>query len=381
MRIGFDAKRAVQNFTGLGNYSRYLIETLCRFYPENEYVLYAPKYKESRQFSSLMEKCPAIGCRLPKKGWKRFRSLWRTFGVTSRMEADGIDIYHGLSNELPLNIRSQRRTKTVVTIHDLIFIRYPQYYHPIDRWLYQYKYRKSCEKADAIIAISECTKRDIINYFHIRPDKIHTVYQGCDAAFSATATDGMKKEVQATYGLPPRYILNVGSVEERKNILLAVKAMPAIPEDVHLVIAGKRTPYTELVEAFVRTKHLEERVHLLHNVAFRHLPAMYQMAEIFVYPSRFEGFGIPILEALNSSVPVIAATGSCLEEAGGPDSIYIHPNDVEGMASALNQLLKNPEKREYMAEQGRKYADRFSEEQQAGQLMELYHSLLSSEKK
>ena len=288
MRIGFDAKRAIQNFTGLGNYSRYLIEILCRFFPDNNYLLYAPKHRSSRQFDMLLSSCPSAECRYPQGIWRYFKPLWRTFGITSQLVNDRIDIYHGLSNELPIPIGKRKSVKSVVTVHDLIFVRYPQYYHPIDRWLYQYKYRKSCEKADAIIAISECTKRDIINYFHIRPDKIHTVYQGCDAAFSATATDGMKKEVQATYGLPPRYILNVGSIEERKNILLAVKAMPAIPEDVHLVIAGKRTPYTELVEAFVRTKHLEERVHLLHNVAFRHLPAMYQMAEIFVYPSRFE---------------------------------------------------------------------------------------------
>ena len=380
MRIGFDAKRAIQNFTGLGNYSRYLIEILCRFYPENEYLLYAPKRKESRQFNALLENCPSAICRYPEGVWKRFRSLWRTFGVTRQMERDEADIYHGLSNELPLNIRKQKKAKAIVTIHDLIFVRYPQYYHPVDRWLYRYKYGKSCRNADAIIAVSECTKRDAVHYFGIDPSKIHVIYQGCDPSFCSTAPDSLKKEVKELYALPERYILNVGSIEERKNVLLAVKAMPSIPEDVHLVIAGKRTPYTEKVEEFVRANHLSGRVHLLHNVSFRHLPAMYQMAEAFVYPSRFEGFGIPILEALNSSVPVVAATGSCLEEAGGPDSVYVHPDDKEGMASALNQILNNPERKAFMAEQGRKYAENFSEKKQAGQLMELYHSLSSENK-
>ena len=190
----------------------------------------------------------------------------------------------------------------------------------------------------------------------------------------------MKRKVRDMYALPSRYILNVGSIEERKNVLLVVKAMTSLPEDVHLVIAGKRTSYAETVERFVQENHLQERVHLIHDAAFRHLPALYQMAEIFVYPSRFEGFGIPVLEALNSSVPVVAATGSCLEEAGGPNSVYVHPDDTDGMAAVLSRLLNNPEERERMKEEGRKYAARFSEERQAEQLMKLYHSLLSNDK-
>ena len=351
MRIGFDAKRAMQNFTGLGNYSRYLIEILYRFHPENEYLLYAPKYRESRQFQALQASCPTICCRYPEGFWRRLKSLWRTFGITRRLERDGVDIYHGLSNELPLNIRRQRRAKSVVTIHDLIFVRYPQYYGAIDRWLYRYKYGRSCRNADAIIAISECTKRDIVNYFKIAPEKIHVIYQGCDSSFTSIASEAIRQEVRN-------------------------KAMPRLPEEVHLVIVGKRTAYTDEVERFIEENHLRERVHLLHDVIFRHLPAVYQMAEIFVYPSRFEGFGIPILEALHSSVPVIAATGSCLEEAGGPDSIYVHPDDVEGMTAALTLLVEHPEKRRYMVEQGKRYAARFSEERQARQLVELYQALL-----
>ena len=380
MRIGFDAKRAIQNFTGLGNYSRYVIEALCRHYPGNEYLLFAPKRQTSRQLDVMLARCASLRFLYPEGIWKRFKSLWRTFGISCRLAGEEVDIYHGLSNELPLNIRRQNRVKSVVTVHDLIFVRYPQYYRFIDRWLYRYKYGKSCRNADAVIAISECTKRDIIDYFKINPAKIHTIYQGCDGSFSVPATDEMKRKVRDMYALPSRYILNVGSIEERKNVLLVVKAMTSLPEDVHLVIAGKRTSYAETVERFVQENHLQERVHLIHDAAFRHLPALYQMAEIFVYPSRFEGFGIPVLEALNSSVPVVAATGSCLEEAGGPNSVYVHPDDTDGMAAVLSRLLNNPEERERMKEEGRKYTARFSEERQAEQLMKLYHSLLSNDK-
>ena len=358
MRIGFDAKRAIQNFTGLGNYSRYLIEALCRYYPGNEYLLFAPAYRASRQLDTMLSRCPSLEFRYPEGMWKHVRPLWRTFGITHRLTDEQIDIYHGLSNELPLNIRKQKRAKSVITVHDLIFIRYPHYYQPADRRLYTYKYGASCRNADAIVAISECTKRD---------------------SFALPASEAAKQEVKERYQLPERYVLNVGSIEERKNALLAVEAMLRVPESVHLVIVGKRTPYTEKVEHFIEENRLQGRVHLLHNVAFRHLPALYQQAEVFVYPSRFEGFGIPVLEALHSQVPVIAATGSCLEEAGGPDSVYIHPDDVSGMASVLNRLLDNPDERHYRAEQGKRFAARFSEKQQAEQLINLYQSLLAAQ--
>lgn len=375
MRIGFDAKRAIQNFTGLGNYSRYLIEILYRFYPDNEYSLYAPRKRSSTQFDRLLSTCPTLSCIYPQGIWKKLTSVWRSVGITGQLQKDRIDVYHGLSNELPLNIRTSGQIKTVVTIHDLIFLRYPKCYPFIDRHIYTYKFRKACKDADAVIAISECTRQDIIRFFNIDTKKIRVIYQGCDESFTHPADENLKKEAREKFRLPERYILCVGSIEERKNALLAVKSMTGVPENVHLVLIGKRTGYTDEIEQYIETHHLGHRIHLHHQVAFRYLPAIYQQAEIFVYPSRFEGFGIPVIEALHSSVPVIAATGSCLEEAGGPDSVYIHPDDVNGMTEAINDLLNHPEKRKYLTEQGKKYVTRFSEKRQADELMALYQSL------
>lgn len=375
MRIGFDAKRAVQNFTGLGNYSRYVIEALCHFYPENEYILYAPRYKSSRQFDHLVNQYPKLSCHYAQVG-KPFQAVWRTFGIPRELEREQVDIYHGLSNELPLNISHQRRAKTVLTIHDLIFLRYPRYYSFIDRQLYTYKYRRSCENANAIVAVSEQTQKDLVEFFQVDPAKIHVIYQGCDPQFTVPISEGRKKEVRGIYGLPRRYVLMVGSIEERKNAALIVKAMPYLPEDVHLVLVGKRTPYVNEIERILETNRSRPRVHLLHHVAFSHLPSIYQMAEVFVYPSRFEGFGIPILEALHSFTPVVAATGSCLEEAGGPDSLYVNPDDVKGLSAILNSLLSDSARRQDMARKGKIYAERFSPESQAKKLVSLYQSLL-----
>ena len=376
MRIGFDGKRAVQNFTGLGNYSRYIVDILCQFGPENEYVLYAPKKRENKRLDKLTKQYQQLQLSYPTtSSWKKLSPLWRVWGVTRQLEKEKIDIFHGLSNELPLNIH-QSEVKSIVTIHDLIFLRYPQYYHSIDRKIYTYKFRKACENADKIIAISECTKRDIIEFFRIPADKIEVVYQGCDPSFIHPVAEEKKREVRAKYQLPDHYILNVGSIEERKNALSAVQALMMLPEQIHLVIVGRHTEYTEKVEHFIKENKLEERVHIISNVPFDDLPAFYQLAEIFVYPSRFEGFGIPIIEALYSGIPVVAATGSCLEEAGGPDSIYVHPDDIKGMADAFKQIYTDPERKKNMIEKGHSFAKRFSEEKQAEEILNIYKKLM-----
>jgi len=376
MRIGFDGKRAVQNFTGLGNYSRYVADILCHFYPENDYVLYAPKKRENKRMNLLTGQYRQLTLAYPATSfWKKLSSLWRVWGITSQLEKEGIELFHGLSNELPLNIHKSR-IKSIVTIHDLIFLRYPQYYQSIDRKIYTYKFRKACENADKIIAISECTKRDIIRYFNIPDDKIEVVYQGCDVSFTHPVTEEKKEEVRKKYQLPDHYILNVGSIEERKNILAAVQALPMLPQHIHIVIVGRRTGYTEKVEQFIKDNGLGERVHIISNVPFNDLLAFYQSAEIFVYPSRFEGFGIPIIEALYSGIPVVAATGSCLEEAGGPDSIYVNPDDITGLADAFKQIYSNSDKRKNMVEKGREFAKRFSEKQQSEEIINIYKKLI-----
>ena len=324
----------------------------------------------------LTEKYPQLHLSYPAASfWRKFSSLWRIFGITHQLEKENASIFHGLSNELPLNIHKSD-IKSVVTIHDLIFLRYPQYYHFIDRKIYTYKFRKACENADKIIAISECTKRDIIQYFHIPTDKIEVVYQGCDPVFEHPIDNKKKEEVCAKYQLPARYILNVGSIEERKNALLIVQALAQLPQDIHLIIVGRRTTYTKKIEHFINEHSLTSRVHIMHNIPFGDLPAIYQSAEIFVYPSYFEGFGIPIIEALHSGVPVVAATGSCLEEAGGPDSIYVNPNNVDETIQVLKEILSNPSKKKLMIEKGKEFVKRFAAENHATQIINIYKNII-----
>ena len=374
MRIGFDAKRAVQNNTGLGNYSRFVIEALSEYYPDNTYFLFAPKKKVNARLKTLISRLN-VAFIFPSGTDKLLSSLWRIFGSKKKINKNGVEIFHGLSNELPVNIRSTG-IKMVVTVHDLIFIRHPQYYRWIDRKIYLWKFRRACLKADAIIAVSECTKRDIISFFRIAGEKIKVVYQDCHPQFKCPGSKEKRKQIAEKHRLPKRFILYVGSIEQRKNLLLAVKALSQIPKEIHLVAIGKSTPYQIEIEKYAREMGLESRLHIQNDFPFEDLPAVYQSASVFVYPSFFEGFGIPVIEALSCGVPVIAATGSCLEEAGGPDSIYGNPLDDAELAAKIREILENRDLAKKMTERGLEYIKRFNTQKIAGEIMDVYRGLL-----
>lgn len=375
MRIGFDGKRAIQNNTGLGNYSRYVVEIMSEFHPENSYVLFAPKKKKNPRLKKLLSQA-SVSFRFPETFLKkRLSALWRLTFQRRDLQREQIEIFHGLSNEIPIGI-GRTGIKSVVTIHDLIFLRFPQYYHPIDRFIYKLKFRYACRQADKIIAISESTKRDIVNFFSIPENKIEVVYQGCHPVFSKEVENKKREEVRIKYTLPAEYLLYVGTIESRKNLLLVVKAIKSLPENIRLVAVGKRTVYQHEVEEFIRDNNMQHRVQVFNQIPFEDLPAFYSQAKIFVYPSFFEGFGIPIIEAMSQGIPVIAATGSCLEEAGGKHSLYVHPENAQELSEKIENIWNNPEQAQLMSEQGREYVKKFSDEKIADDLLSVYASLI-----
>ena len=375
--IGFDAKRLVRNASGLGNYSRTLVGDLLRAStPQWSFRLYAPDEGNPALVSQLQQD-PRLTFCYPKADSSLFTLhsslLWRSRGIVSDLLRDDVQLYHGLSGELPLGIR-RSGIRSVVTIHDLIFLRHPEYYKWIDRKIYAWKFRRTLQEADCIIAISECTRRDIIHYGHVPAEKIKLIYQSCSTFFKQPVSEDVLQKVNARYELPSRYIINVGTIEERKNIALAVKALPLLPADLHLVIVGRRTPYADAVLQEADRLQVAHRVHILTGVPNADLPAIYQMAEACVYPSRYEGFGIPIIEAIQSGLPVVACTGSCLEEAGGPDSLYVSPDDAEGMAHAIRRSLKGAEGRHERILRSQHYVQRFEGTDVAGQVLALYEA-------
>ena len=246
----------------------------------------------------------------------------------------------------------------------------------LDRTIYEKKFRYSCEVSDRIVAVSRQTAEDIVEFFGICPEKIDVVYQGCNPVFNTEISLIEKEILRMKYLLPKSFILYVGTIEERKNLLTLIKALHFGKIDIPLVVIGKPTPYLNKVIEFI------ER-HSLINIIFcdilqnQDLPGIYQMADLFVYPSIFEGFGIPILEALYSRVPVITSRGSSLTEVGGTYTIYIDPNNVEEMAAAIKKVLYDRDLQEKMITEGYQHARNFDPEKVTTNIMQVYKMLMS----
>lgn len=359
LHIGFDAKRAANNVTGLGNYSRYTIAAMTALAPDYDYTLFVPKTGDTSRIDSFAA-LPNVKIAGPSGLPKCLgRAMWRTALMTNNLVDRGIDLYHGLSNEIPLTVNRSAVT-SVVTIHDLIWRRMPADYNLIDRKLYDFKYGNSAKNADRIIAISECTKKDIINDFQVDPAKIDVIYQGIDPVFRHIP-DAEADTVLHKYDINGPYFIAVGTVQQRKNQLLAVKALRQLPAEVRLVIVGRwHGSYAGEIERYIRANNLSRRVIRLQNVPLTDLPALYSRALFAAYPSRYEGFGLPVVEAIACHTPVIAAVGSCLEEAGGPGAIYVDPDDADDFAAHANRLISNAFDADKIIRNGLRHIRRFN---------------------
>ncbi len=382
MNIGFDAKRAFHNQTGLGHYSRNLLYSLSKYYPEHEYYLFNPKPANRLQVEgrNLIEILP--------QGFlnKLFSSAWRSSWVKKDLQKLKIDLYHGLSHEIPIGIHKPG-IKSVVTIHDLIHERHPEQYNSIDVKIYSKKFRYACAYANKVIAISEQTKRDIIEYYKTPEKKIVVCYQSCNSSFGKMVSDEEKRKVKEQYGLPKQYFLYVGSIIERKNLLNICKAIFILRNELNipLVVIGDGTKYKQQVKDYIKQNGLENRVLFLSenssaksSQSFQSavdFPAIYQLAVAMIYPSFFEGFGIPVLEALWSKLPVITSNVSCLPEAGGDAAYYVDPASAEEIAAGMKKIYSDKTFAASMIDKGWQHAQQFTPEKSAESVMNVYKSV------
>lgn len=368
MKIGFDGKRYFHNETGLGNYSRNIVNALCQNFPEHQYVLFNPK-KTSKKNQAP---CSVV---TPHGIWEKFPSLWRSLRPGKEAAKMKLDIYHGLSHDMPL--QTDKRMQKIVTIHDLIFLRYPQHYATLERKIHTMKTRHSCKISDHIVAISKQTKRDLMEFYGVEEKKIKIIHQACNPSFGIKKNDTELKSIQKKHRLPRDFFLYVGRIEHRKNLELIVRTLPKDKAD--LVVVGNATGYAkgyfQKIKSIIQQRNMDGSVHFLRQVPMDDLCGIYQMAQALLYPSFFEGFGLPVLEALWSEIPVISSFASCLTEVGGRAPIYIDPNSADDLQKAMEQVLTMSLKdRNERVSKGLRHVEKFKSKKITQDLMNLYEN-------
>ncbi|MEO5892503.1 MAG: glycosyltransferase family 1 protein [Ferruginibacter sp.] len=387
MNIGYDGKRAFQNKTGLGNYIRSLIAVLTGHYPQHHYTLFSPTQTDlfdPGTFNNVHAIFPETFA------GKKFPGWWRRNRIVREIENAGMDIYHGVSNELPRHIE-RANVKTVVTIHDIIFERFPETYHFDERFIYRWKIKRACKIADAIIAISQQTKDDLVNLYGVDAKKITICYQSCNPIFQEPVTVAYKSIVKKRYNLPARYFLFVSSIAPRKNLLAICKAMVLLKDklNIPLVVIGNGKKEKEEARTLMTGSGIGDRLLLLNEMpvskesAFTtatDFPAIYQQALALIYPSIFEGFGAPLLEALVSGLPVISSNTSSLPEVAGDAALYFSPADHELLATHMLNIATDPQLVAELSAKGFQQAAHFTTAKYADSIMSVYKNVMGAEK-
>jgi len=373
IKIGFDAKRAFTNHSGLGSYSRNIVSSLKRFYPCNSYVLFTPE----KQAPGIFFNDSGFEVVTPGRvGIKFLAAFWRNFQLTGQLKYESVNLFHGLSNELPSGIH-RLSIPSVVTIHDLIFLKFPGFYRPVDRLIYRSKVRYACQAATRVIAVSNQTRRDLIGLLNVPEDKIDVVYQPVSQRFFENPEAFEISAVKEKYGLHENFILSVGTIEDRKNQLNIIRAVREEGIDREIVFIGRKTGYADRLMDYIRLNRMNNQVRFISDLPDEDLPSIYALAGASVYLSKYEGFGIPVIEAMAAGCPVVASNAPCLPETSGGAALLVDPENIGAIGLTIKSVLENKEVRAELISKGKERAAFFTPENAARNLITVYSKILN----
>jgi glycosyltransferase involved in cell wall biosynthesis len=373
--IGIDYTAAIHQSAGIGRYTRELVKALAKLTAE----AHQPQYRlfvagAGKDFAPALPGPNFTWCptRLTERWLAR---LWYRLRLPLWIEAwtGSLDLFHAPDFFLP---PAKPGTPTIVTIHDLSFVREPSTTMPgmeahLNKWV-----PNSVRRADHVIAVSEATRQDLIELYQTPPEKITTLYHGVTAEFKPVEEPDSLTTVRHKYGLGERpFILSVGTIQARKNYKRLVQAFAQIDKSFSLVIAGSKGWYYNDIFVEVARHGLEKRVHFPGFVAEADLSALYNAASLFVYPSLYEGFGLPVLEAMACGTPVITSNQSSLPEVVGEAGLRVDPYDVVALTTAMSQVLSDTTLQQQLAKAGQEQAKKFTWEGMATKLLKLYQIL------
>jgi Glycosyltransferase len=378
LHIAIDYTAAVQQRAGIGRYTRELVGALLRL-PEareagHRYTLFAAAGGQA--VPADLPPSPAVRFRFLPISDEWAARLWHRARLPIPVEVftGPVDLFYSPDFVLP---PTRPGTRTLLTVHDLSFLRYPDHFVPkLVRYL-ERVVPASVARADRVLADSEATRADLIRLLGTPPEKVEVLYSGVDPRFRPEPESGERERLRARYGLDRPYVLSVGTLQPRKNFVRLIRAFARLPDTGRvLVIAGGRGwLYESVLEEAARHP---DRVRVLGFVEDADLPALYRGADLFVFPSFYEGFGLPVLEAMACGVPVVASDASSIPEMVGTAGILLPPDDAQGMAGALLQLLQDAAFHAEMRQRALEQAGWFSWEQTARRTLEAYRETLGA---
>lgn len=374
--IALDYTPAIQQHAGIGRYADELARALIALQPGDDWHLFYVD-PENRVPAPPLDRVARTTLRQSNKRW-RLSVLLNTYArraMDQQLHTRG-GLFHATDHLLP----PLAQTRSVFTLHDLTVLKFPTTHTQLNRRFLQLMLPRFLQTADAVIADSHCTKQDALQLYRLPADRVRVVHLGVDARFKPIDIISASS-VEECYQLPGRFILAVSTIEPRKNLLVLLEAYQALRQrhpDIQLVIAGKRGWHSEPFFERLQALGLSDAVRLLGFVPDGDLPALYSLAEVFAFPSLYEGFGLPVLEAMACGTPVICSNTSSLPEVAGEAALQIAPADVQEWARALEQIVSDSALRASLRERGLKQAARFTWENTARQTYSIYQEVYAA---
>ncbi|OGC07812.1 hypothetical protein A2230_00425 [candidate division WOR-1 bacterium RIFOXYA2_FULL_36_21] len=367
MRIGIDARPLSSQRSGIGRYLYGLINALEEIDKQNEYFLYSHK-EFSLPFKNLR-----WHKRVGSKFFSKIGTLYLLLAMPRQIKKDQIDVFWGTQNILPFFLPC----KKILTVHDFVWRFFPKTMTFYNLYVNRLFAGKSIQISDCFMAVSQSTADDLIRLFNIKRDCISVVHNGIELSFGATRRRNL---IEGKFNISCKYILTVGTIEPRKNIISLVKAFKKYQErvdsEVQLVVVGARGwANSSLFDTIRKFNFKDDAIRFLGHISDDDLKRLYSSAEVFVFPSLYEGFGFPPLEAMACGCPVIVSNTSSMPEVCGDAAFYINPYDIENIVNALNSVLSNQNLRNLLIEKGLNRVKLFTWEESAQKVLDLFNSV------
>jgi glycosyltransferase involved in cell wall biosynthesis len=372
MRVGINASKYFDINTGVGRYTHNLCNFISKGKDGNDYYFYLPG-RNSTCWKNMNG--TQSGEQGPFMQSNALRILWEQILLPFKVRNDMLDLFHYTDHAMSL---VQRRYPVVITVHDIAYIRFPDLLNKTRQVYKKYILSLSIKKADVIITDSHSTKRDIIEFFKVDEKKVKVIHLGVESRFHPISN---VEGYRTRNNLPTKMILNIGTLEPRKNVVTLIKAFKKLQErgqkDYVLVIAGEKGWLYKRIFEEIRSSGMEQSIRLLGVVRDEELPLLYNCADLFVYPSLYEGFGLPPLEAMACGVPIITSNTSSLPEVVGNAGIMVDPNDIESLSDGMYRVLGDKELKHRMSRDGLKRSKMFTWEKTVNDVIEIYKNVLS----